>query len=182
MKVQLQLFLCFFKLGFIAFGGGYSMIPLVEREIVGKLQLMDQQTFTDIVSISGGLPGAVGLNVAIFIGYTTGGILGAIVGAIASVLPCLIIIFTLMTLFSNISDLPAVQKAMDGIRPVVVALIAYASYRIGKTAYQAPPYIILTIISLALCLLLPSLPLPAVVAMGIVAGLAITFARRRLWH
>ncbi|MBQ4331668.1 MAG: chromate transporter, partial [Spirochaetaceae bacterium] len=60
MKVQFQLFLCFFKLGFIAFGGGYSMIPLVEREIVGRLQLMDQQTFTDIVSISGGLPGAVG--------------------------------------------------------------------------------------------------------------------------
>lgn len=182
MRVQLQLFLCFFKLGFIAFGGGYSMIPLVEREIVGKLQLMDQQTFTDIVSISGGLPGAVGLNVAIFIGYTSGGILGAFVGAIASVLPCLIIIFTLMTLFSNISDLPAVQKAMDGIRPVVVALIAYASYRIGKTAYEAPPYLILTAISLALCLFLPALPLPAVVALGIVTGLIITFARRRRWH
>lgn len=182
MKVQFQLFLCFFKLGFIAFGGGYSMIPLVEREIVGKLQLMNQQTFTDIVSISGGLPGAVGLNVAIFIGYTAGGLLGAIVGAIASVLPCLIIIFTLMTLFSNVSDLPAVQKAMDGIRPVVVALIAYASYRIGKTAYQAPSYLILTAISLVLCLLLPALPLPLVVALGIVTGLALTFARRRLWQ
>ena len=182
MKVQFQLFLCFFKLGFIAFGGGYSMIPLVEREIVGRLQLMDQQTFTDIVSISGGLPGAVGLNVAIFIGYTTGGLLGAVAGAVASVLPCLIIIFALMTLFSNVSDLPAVQKAMDGIRPVVVALIAYASYRIGKTAYQAPPYLILTVTSLALCLLLPSLPLPVVVALGIVTGLAITFVRRRLWQ
>lgn len=182
MKVQFQLFLCFFKLGFIAFGGGYSMIPLVEREIVGRLQLMDQQTFTDIVSISGGLPGAVGLNVAIFIGYTTGGLLGAVAGAVASVLPCLIIIFALMTLFSNISDLPAVQKAMDGIRPVVVALIAYASYRIGKTAYQAPSYLILTVTSLALCLLLPSLPLPVVVALGIVTGLAITFVRRRLWQ
>lgn len=182
MKVQLQLFLCFFKLGFIAFGGGYSMISLVEREIVGKLQLMDQQTFTDIVSISGGLPGAVGLNGAIFIGYTTGGILGAFVGAIASVLPCLIIIFTLMTLFSNISDLPAVQKAMDGIRPVVVALIAYASFRIGRTAYEVPSYLILTAISLALCLFLPALPLPAVVALGIATGLIITFARRRPWH
>jgi len=149
---------------------------------VGRLQLMDQQTFTDIVSISGGLPGAVGLNVAIFIGYTTGGLLGAVAGAVASVLPCLIIIFALMTLFSNISDLPAVQKAMDGIRPVVVALIAYASYRIGKTAYEAPPYLILTVTSLALCLLLPSLPLPAVVALGIVTGLAITFVRRRLWQ
>ena len=154
----------------------------MEREIVGRLQLMDQQTFTDIVSISGGLPGAVGLNVAIFIGYTTGGLLGAVAGAVASVLPCLIIIFALMTLFSNISDLPAVQKAMDGIRPVVVALIAYASYRIGKTAYEAPPYLILTVTSLALCLLLPSLPLPAVVALGIVTGLAITFVRRRLWQ
>lgn len=182
MKVQFQLFLCFFKLGFIAFGGGYSMIPLVEREIVGRLQLMDQQTFTDIVSISGGLPGAVGLNVAIFIGYTTGGLLGAVAGAVASVLPCLIIIFALMTLFSNISDLPAVQKAMDGIRPVVVALIAYASYRIGKTAYEAPPYLILTVTSLALCLLLPSLPLPLAVALGIATGLAITFVRRRLWQ
>lgn len=182
MKVQFQLFLCFFKLGFMAFGGGYSMIPLVEREIVGRLQLMDQRTFADIVSIAGGLPGAVGLNVAIFIGCTAGGILGAIVGAIASVLPCLIIIFTLMTLFSNISGLPAVQKAMNGIRPVVVALIAYASYRIGKTAYKAPPYIILTVISLALCLFLPQVPMPAVVALGIVSGLAITFAGRKKWR
>ena len=71
---------------------------------------------------------------------------------------------------------------MDGIRPVVVALIAYASFRIGKTAYQAPPYLILTLASLALCLFLPALPLPAVVALGITIGLLITFARRRLWH
>ncbi len=87
-----------------------------------------------------------------------------------------------MTLFSNISGLPAVQKAMDGIRPVVVALIVYASVRIGKTAYAAAPYGILTLVSFLVCVLFPSVPLPFVVAGGIVAGLVITFVRKKIWH
>ena len=97
-----KIFKTFFTLGFFSFGGGYSMIPLIEREIVEKYKIMDKNKFADIVSIAGGLPGAIGLNIAIFIGKTTCGLKGAIVGAAASVIPCLIIISSIMVLFSNI--------------------------------------------------------------------------------
>lgn len=69
-----KIFKTFFTLGFFSFGGGYSMIPLIEREIVEKYKIMDKNKFADIVSIAGGLPGAIGLNIAIFIGKTTCGL------------------------------------------------------------------------------------------------------------
>lgn len=173
-----KIFTIFFKLGFMAFGGGYSMISLVEREVVEKNKIMSKDKFTDIVSIAGGLPGAVGLNAAIFIGQACRGFAGAVVGMLASILPCLTIICAIMMLFSNISSLPLVRSAMYGIRPVVVALILYASYRIGTTAYKAKWYMIFTAAGFLFCLIFTEIPLPVVVAAGLAMGIVIHGAER----
>lgn len=149
------------------------MIPLVEREVVTKYNLMDKHKFADIVSIAGGLPGAIGLNVAIFIGKTVAGLPGAIVGAIASVLPCLAIISSLMILFSNVSDNIYVKKALIGVSGVVVAFIVFATYKIALTAYKNPLYWILTIMTFFLSLTLPQVPLPIFIVGGMVIGIVI---------
>jgi chromate transporter len=176
----LKIFGIFFKLGFIAFGGGYSIISLLEIEVVDKYDIIDKERFFNIVHISQGLPGAIGLNVAIFVGYISKGIIGAFVAAAGSILPSLIIITSIMILFSNISTLPIVQSAMYGIRPVVVALIANAAYKIGLRAYKSKGYAILTAIGFLLALLATDIPLPMIIIGGLIIGIVINYVQERL--
>lgn len=176
----LTIFKIFFRLGFVAFGGGYSVVAMLENEVVDKHNLVDRERFFNMVYIGQGLPGAIALNVAIFVGYVTKGIKGAVVAALGSILPSLIIITSIMLLFSNISDLPIVQSAMNGIRPVVVALICFAAYRVGIHAYKSKWYAILTVIGLFLCLFASNIPLPLIIVGGLVSGLLINFIQAML--
>ncbi|WP_427041360.1 chromate transporter [Fusobacterium sp. SB021] len=171
-----KIFKTFFTLGFFSFGGGYSMIPLIEREIVEKYKIMDKNKFADIVSIAGGLPGAIGLNIAIFIGKTTCGLKGAVVGAAASVIPCLIIISSIMVLFSNISDNPYVVKGLTGVSGVVVAFILYATYKIALTAFKNYWYGIITVITFFVSLFYSNIPLPLIIVISMFAGIGINWA------
>lgn len=175
----LIIFSIFFKLGFIAFGGGYSMIPLVEREVIDKHNIVDREKFYNIISIAEGLPGAIGLNVAIFVGYFSNGIIGAIAAAIGSILPSLIIITSIMILFSNISSLPIIQSTMNGIRPVVVALITYAAFKIALQAYKKKGYIALTIIGFLLTMFATNIPLPLIIIAGLVSGIIINYIQQK---
>lgn len=176
----LRIFGIFFRLGFIAFGGGYSIISMLETEAVDKYKIIDNERFCNIVHISQGLPGAIGLNVAIFVGYISNGIIGAVIAAAGSILPSLIIITSIMVLFSNISTMPIVQSAMYGIRPVVVALIAYAAYKIGLQAFKSKGYAILTAVGFLLALLAADIPLPIIIVGGLLSGLVINYIQERL--
>ena len=176
----LKIFGIFFKLGFIAFGGGYSMISLVEREVTDKYKIIDKERFFNIVSIAEGLPGAIGLNVAIFIGYISKGIIGAIAAAAGSILPSLIIITSIMVLFSNFSSLPIIQSSMYGIRPVVVALIVYAAYKIALHAYKSKGYAVLTIVGFLLAMFAKNIPLPFIIIGGLISGIVINYIQIRL--
>lgn len=176
----IKVFGIFFKLGFIAFGGGYSLISLLEAEIVDKYGIVDRERFFNIVHITQGLPGAIGLNVAIFVGFVSRGTIGAVVAAAGSILPSLIIITSIMLLFSNISTLPIVQSAMYGIRPVVVALIVYAAYKVGLQAYKSKEYAILTAVGFLLALLAADIPLPVIIIGGLISGIVINYIQMRL--
>lgn len=171
----IKIFKTFFILGFFSFGGGYSMIPLIEREIVEKYKIMDKNKFADIVSIAGGLPGAIGLNIAIFIGKTTCGLKGAFVGAAASVIPCLIIISSIMILFSNISDNPYVIKGLTGVSGVVVAFIFYATYKIALTAFKNYKYGVISIITFFISLIYTDIPLPFIIVASMILGVIINW-------
>ena len=175
-----KIFSIFFKLGFVAFGGGYSLISMLETEVVDKCGIVDREYFFNIVHITQGLPGAIGLNVAIFVGYISGGTIGAIVAAAGSILPSLIIITSIMVLLSNISTLPVVQSAMYGIRPVVIALVMYAAYKVGLQAYKSKGYIALTVIGFLLALLAADIPLPVIIVGGLISGIIINHFQMRL--
>src|SRR5690554_4856774 len=95
----LKLFFTFFKLGLFTFGGGFAMIPLLEKEIVDKQEWVDKEKFIDAISVTQSVPGAVAINLSIFFGYNLLGVWGALMAAFAVVLPSFIIILIVAIFF-----------------------------------------------------------------------------------
>lgn len=134
MKVYFELFLIFFKLGAFTLGGGYAMVPLIQNEIVERKKWIRKEEFVDMLALAKSSPGALAVNTAVFAGYRVKGFWGALVAAIAGLIPSVIIIWVLAALFSNFQHNVYVIKAFKAIRPMVVALIAVSVYTIGKQA------------------------------------------------
>ncbi len=134
MKVYLKLFWIFFKIGAFTLGGGYAMVPLIQAEIVNKKKWIEEEEFVKLLALAQSSPGALAVNISVFVGYKMKKMLGVIVTVIAATLPSFIIILLIASLFSNIQDNIYVIKAFKAIRPMVVALIAASVYTIGKSA------------------------------------------------
>ena len=134
MKIYLELFWIFFKIGAFTLGGGYAMVPLIQNEIVEKKEWIEKETFVDMLALAQSSPGALAVNTAVFVGYKTKGFFGALVTAVAGLLPSIIIIWILAALFTNFQNNIYVIKAFKAIRPMVVSLIAVSVYTIGRQA------------------------------------------------
>lgn len=130
MKERLRragsLFETFFKIGAFTFGGGYAMIPLIQREVVEKRRWMEQGDILDIVAIAESTPGPIAINTATFVGYRVGGFAGAGCATLGVVLPSFVIIFALSFVLRQFQALKAVQYAFWGIRAGVLALLVKA--------------------------------------------------------
>ena len=119
----LQLFLTYLKIGTFTLGGGYAMLPLIQREIVERKHWISEEEFVNMIALAQAAPGLIAVNSAIFIGWRCGGwkgVLGAVLGA---VLPSFVIILTIAMIFSEWKNYPAVEAIFKGVRPAVVALI-----------------------------------------------------------
>lgn len=134
MNIYLQIFTCFAKIGAFTIGGGYAMIPIIEREIVEKKKWMDERDFMDVLAISQSAPGLLAVNISIFLGYRLRGLRGSIIATLGSILPSFIIILLIAMFFSGYQDNPTIVKIFKGIRPVVVALIAVPLINMAKKA------------------------------------------------
>lgn len=129
-----QLFWVFLRISPVTFGGGYAMIPLIEREISHKRKWLDEEEMDDILSLAGAAPGGVGVNAAAFIGYRLGGGLGVTAAVAGITLPTFIITCLLSSIYSQFADHPKVIAAMKGIHGAVIALIVTAAFRMAKNA------------------------------------------------
>jgi chromate transporter len=134
LKRYFEMFYSFFKIGAFTIGGGYAMIPLIEKEVVDKKQWIDREDFLDMLALAQSAPGPIAINTAVFVGYKMAGIPGMIFTVLGSVLPSFIIILIIAAFFVGIKDSEAVERAFKGIRPAVVALIAAPVIRLGKSA------------------------------------------------
>jgi chromate transporter len=128
MMVLWELFRTFFVIGFVSFGGGYAMIPVIEAE-VSQHGWMTTQQFTDVIAIAGMSPGPIAANSAILVGYSTAGIAGAIASTLGILLPAIIIVIVVATFFTKLNDYPVMQSIFYGLRPIVTSLIIYAAIR-----------------------------------------------------
>lgn len=129
-----QLFLTFAKIGSFTLGGGYAMVPLMQREIVEKHGWLANDEFMDILAVSQATPGLFAMNMASHIGNKLRGALGGIVGALAVALPSIIAILLIAMFFQTFKDNIYVEKIFKGIRPAVVALIAAPCFTMAKSA------------------------------------------------
>ena len=130
----LKLFTTFFKLGLFTIGGGYVMIPLIEREVVDKYHWIEKRDFVDLLAIAQSSPGVLAVNMSIFIGYKLRGVRGSVAAAVGNVFPSVVIILLIALFFSRFREYEVVNNVFMGIRPAVVALIASPVFSVAKSA------------------------------------------------
>ncbi|MFC5589046.1 chromate transporter [Sporosarcina soli] len=133
-KILFQLFWTFFKISPVTFGGGFAMVPLIEKEVVEKRGWLKSEDVTDVFALSQSVPGAVAINSATFIGQRIGGVRGAIAAMLGVSLPTFFIVLILGVLYFFIQDNPKVEAAFISIRVSIVAIIVYAAIKIAKNA------------------------------------------------
>lgn len=150
MKKYLELLVSFFKVGIMTFGGGYAMLPMLQREIVENKGWATDEELTDYFAIGQCTPGVIAVNTATFIGNKVSGILGGIVATLAVVLPSLIIISLLAGVIEAFSHVIWVQYAFGGIRVCVCVLILNAVVKLYKKAVvDVPTFVIFLGVAIA---------------------------------
>lgn len=120
------LFLTFFKIGTFTFGGGYAMIPLIQREVVENKKWISAQDVSDVLAISETTPGPIAVNLATFVGYKIKGIRGALASTLGVVLPSFLIIMIIALSFNRCMEYKIVKDAFWGIRIAVIVLMTKA--------------------------------------------------------
>ncbi|MEW6087028.1 MAG: chromate transporter [bacterium] len=167
----IKLFLEFFKIGLFTFGGGYAMIPLIEKEIVNKYHWITAEQFIDIVAIAEMTPGPLAINSATFVGYKVAGFRGAVFATFGVVLPSFLLIWAIATVFSSFQDNQIVQAAFKGLKPAVLGLIIIAAMSVGRVSisgYKSVIILISVIVGIWIFKFHPILVLFISIAMGIV--------------
>ncbi|MBW8350236.1 chromate transporter [Bacillus sp. IITD106] len=180
-KLISQIFLTFLKIGPITFGGGYAMIPMIEREIVLNKKWLHSRDVADIFAIAGSAPGAIAINSAVFIGYRIGKIKGALAALFGILLPTFLIVILLSITYIYVKGNPIIEAAFQGIRPAIVALIAFAGYKIGLTALYDKSTIvtaILTIVALFYFNIHPAI----IILIGLVVGIILVKVKNALGY
>lgn len=117
------LFITFVRIGAFTIGGGYAMLPLIQREVVDR-GWMSKEEFIDLFAVAQSLPGVFAVNISIFVGYKLKKLTGSVICALGTILPSFLIILAIAIFFTQFRENEWVEKAFKGLRPAVVALIA----------------------------------------------------------
>ena len=196
MNAYLDLFLTFARIGICTFGGGYAMLPILQRELVEKKGWATEEELSDYFAIGQCTPGIIAVNTATFVGHSRRGAIGGVVATLGLVFPCLVIIMLIAAFLQNFADLPAVVHAFNGVRACVCALILSSVLKLRRNTVIDAPTAVIFVLVLALAVVGNFAPIPTqtmwgaavsylcspvvlVVAAG-VAGLCIRAARGEL--
>jgi len=178
VKLMSEIFRVFFKISPITFGGGFAMIPIMEDEIVNKKKWLSKENLVDVFAVSQSLPGAIAVNSATFVGYQIGGISGALSALLGIVIPTFGIIIVLGALLGSFQHNIHVVAALQGIRPVVVALIASAAFKMGKVSIVDKTCVAICAVCVLALLMFKSLNLILVIFLGALLGIMIVKAKK----
>lgn len=173
-----ELFIIFLKIGTFTIGGGYAMVPLIEKEVVDKKKWIDRNDFLDMLALAQSAPGPIAVDVAVFVGYKVAGVPGSIVSVFGAILTAFMVLLAAAVYFAGIKDSAVIQRIFNGIRPAVVALIAAPVIRLGKSAKINRKTIIIPIITVILVAFLNVNPIYVIIA-SILAGLLFGAIRKR---
>jgi len=177
MKAYITLFLSLAYIGALTFGGGYSMLPMIHRELVDKKQWLTKAEVADIFSVGQCLPGIIACNAAVFVGCRHKGTLGGVVAALGVALPSVVVITVIATFFTGFADYPVVQSAMVGVRVCVSALIVNVVIKLWKHSI-ADTLAAIAFLAVFFASVLTSLPVAALVIAAGAYGIAVSTLRR----
>ena len=136
MRELLDLFFTFARIGGLTFGGGYAMLPMLQKEVVERRGWATNEELMDYYAIGQCTPGIIAVNTATFIGNKTRGVVGGVVATLGVVFPSLVIITIIAAFISNFADLAVVKNAFAGIRVCVFVLILNAVVKLGKSSIK----------------------------------------------
>lgn len=170
-----QLFLTFVKIGTFTIGGGYAMLPLIQREVVERHWLTKEE-FIDIFAVTQSLPGIFAVNIAIFVGFRLKKRLGALCCALGTILPSFLIILAIALFFTHARENIWIERAFKGLRPAVVALIVVPCITTAKSIKLTYKQLIIPVVAALLIWqveISPAWIILAAIAGGIIYGLKI---------
>ena len=179
MKELFELFWLFAKMGSITFGGGYAMLPILQRELVEKRGWVTNEDLADYYAVGQCTPGIIAVNTSTFIGEKRRGVVGGIASTLGFVFPSIIIISLIAAFLSNFAELAVVRNAFAGIQACVCVLILNAVVKLMKGAVKNVPAILIYLAVLAASVFFGLSPIILVVASGL-AGVAVFAARGEL--
>ncbi|MBP5156253.1 MAG: chromate transporter [Treponema sp.] len=146
----LALFITFFKIGAVTFGGGMAMLPILDRELADKRKWTTSEELLDYYAISQSTPGIIAVNVATFIGFKRRKVAGGIAATLGVVTPSVIIISLIAAFISNFEQIVWVQKALRGINVAVAALLLYSVIGLARKAIKKPWQLLFFVLSFSL--------------------------------
>jgi len=135
ITIVLSLFISYFKIGLFSFGGGYAMLPLMEKEIIDVHQWLNTSEFIDIIAVAEMTPGPIAINSATFVGYRVGGLAGSLAATMGVIFPSLIILIAAISFLARFRHHPRFRSFLEGLRPAVIALICLAAVFVSEEAF-----------------------------------------------
>ena len=172
-----QLFFTFLQIGATTFGGGYAMIPLIEREAVEKRKWITEEDVLDIVAIAESTPGPIAINAATFVGYHCAGFWGAACATFGVVLPSFLIILLISFFLRQFESLRLVKYAFVGIRAAVLALVLSAVWKLAHQTKKNVFSLCVAVAVFALAVFVPQLDVLWLIAASAVAGIVLQLCR-----
>jgi chromate transporter len=136
VKAYFELLAIFFKLGLLTFGGGYAIIPVVERELIKKQGWITMDEVMDYYAVAQVTPGLIAINLSTFVGYNRMGVAGGILATVGFVLPGMVLVSIVAVCLSSFAEVPAVKNAFAGIRVAVAALILDTVIKMVKGVFK----------------------------------------------
>ncbi|HHV61667.1 MAG TPA: chromate transporter [Firmicutes bacterium] len=178
VRLIFQIFSVFLSIGAFTFGGGYAMVPLIQRDIVERRKWLEREDFIDSLAVAQSAPGPIAINVAVMTGYKIAGVPGAIVATAGAALPSFVTLLVVASFFLGIQDVPEVQAFLKGMRPAIVSLILASVISIGKTAIVDRIGLVVSVLALIGLVGLNLHPIIVIVLAGM-AGLVIQATKKQ---
>lgn len=167
MPIMADLFLTFAKIGVMTFGGGYAMLPIMQRELVENKGWATEDQLADYYAVGQCTPGIIAVNTATFVGSSRAGVLGGICATLGVVFPSLVIIMVIAAFLRSFMHLEVVAHAFNGVRAGVTALILSSVIRLFRGAVKDTPTRVLYVVVLLLAALGNFVTLPDALSGGV---------------
>jgi len=168
MSILFKILLIFVKIGIFGYGGGPSMLPLVEEDVVQNLGWLTMEEFTDAIALGNSLPGPIIIKTAAFVGLKMAGIPGAIMGVVGVMMPSLIAMLVLASFFLKFKDLPKIQSILKAVRPAIVGLLAIVAYDMFSKSVRSWDTALIAVATFGILLFSNIHPIFAIIAAAII--------------